>query len=153
LHAFSAAATSASRLLFDVPMGRDHTKLRFFPIADGLTLRVYRVTESLPAAERYGLQSQMRRASVSVVTNVVEGACRRTDKAYSQFLEIALGSASEVRYLLELSVRLRFLEAEAVTPLVVEYSTVVKGLQALITTIADSRKPKAESRKPIADSR
>jgi four helix bundle protein len=120
-------------------MGRDHTKLRFFPIADGLTVLVYRVSEALPASERYGLQSQMRRAAVSVVTNVVEGACRRTDKAYSQFLEIALGSASEVRYLLELCVRLRLLNSEAVTPLVAEYSAVVKGLQALITTIAETK--------------
>jgi four helix bundle protein len=119
-------------------MGRDHRKLRFFPLADGLTVRVYRVTESLPAAERYGLQSQMRRAAVSVVTNVVEGACRRTDKAYSQFLEIALGSASEVRYLLELCVRLHLLSADATTPLVADYSAVVKGLQALITTIAET---------------
>lgn len=119
-------------------MGRDHTKLRFFPIADGLALKCYRVTEALPAAERYGLQSQIRRATVSVVTNVVEGACRRTDPAYSHFLEIALGSASEVRYLLELCVRLQFLRAEAVMPLVEEYSTVVKSLQALITTIAKS---------------
>jgi four helix bundle protein len=119
-------------------VGRDHTKLRFFPIADGLTVRVYRVTESLPAAERYGLQSQMRRASVSAVTNIVEGACRRTDKAYCQFLEIALGSASEVRYLLELCVRLQLLKVDDVTPLVAEYSAVVKSLQALITKIAES---------------
>src|SRR5215218_4845479 len=66
-------------------MSRDHTKLRFFSTADELTIAIYRVTESPPATERYGLQSQMRRASVSIVTNVVEGACRRTDRAYSQF--------------------------------------------------------------------
>jgi four helix bundle protein len=117
-------------------MGRDHTKLRFFPLADDLTLRVYRMTEALPVTERYGLQSQMRRAAVSVVTNVVEGACRRTDRAYSHFLEIALGSASEVRYLLELCVRLGLFDAAVAKPLVTEYTIVVKGLQALITTIA-----------------
>ena len=120
-------------------MARDHTKLRFFPIADELTLRVYRVTDALPATERYGLQSQLRRAAVSTVTNVVEGACRHTDKAYCQFLEISLGSASETRYLLELCGRLRLLKSETVQPLVIDYSIVIKGLQALISKIsADS---------------
>jgi hypothetical protein len=90
-HQFRNAGTSIAH---GDEMSRDHTKLRFFSTADELTVAIYRVTESLPAAERYGLQSQMRRASVSVVTNIVEGACRRTDRAYSQFLEIALGSAS-----------------------------------------------------------
>lgn len=119
-------------------MARDYTKLRFFPVADELTLRVYRITESLPAAERYGLQSQLRRGAVSVVTNIVEGACRRTDKAYSQFLEISLGSASEVRYLLDLCVRLRLTNSQAVSPLVADYSIVIRGLQALITKIGEA---------------
>src|SRR4030095_3184775 len=120
-------------------MARDHTKLRFFTIADELTLRVYLITDALPAAERYGLQSQLRRAAVSTVTNIVEGACRHTDKAYCQFLEISLGSASETRYLLDLCSRLRLLKAETVQPLVVDYSIAIKGIQALISKIsADS---------------
>jgi four helix bundle protein len=126
-------------------MARDHTKLRFFPIADELTLRVYRITESLPTAERYGLQSQLRRAAVSAVTNIVEGACRNTDKAYCRFLEIALGSASEVRYLLSLCGRLRLANGEAVKPLVDDYSIVIRGLQALITKIGESQRQKAET--------
>ena len=126
-------------------MARDHTKLRFFPVADELTLRVYRITESLPAAERYGLQSQLRRAAVSVVTNIIEGACRRTDKAYMQFLEISLGSASEVRYLLDLCVRLCLANSQAVSPLVADYSLVIRGLQALITKIGEAEGSRAES--------
>ena len=117
-------------------MSRDHTKLRFFAPADDLALRVYQLTEALPVAERYGLQSQLRRAAVSVVTNVVEGACRRSDRAYSHFLEISLGSASETRYLLTLAVRLGFLSANKVDPLVEQYSTVIKSIQNLLTTIA-----------------
>jgi len=117
-------------------MSRDHTKLRFFAPADDLSLRVYQLTEALPVAERYGLQSQLRRAAVSVVTNIVEGACRRSDRAYSHFLEISLGSASETRYLLTLAVRLGFLSANKVDPLVEQYSTVIKSIQSLLTTIA-----------------
>jgi four helix bundle protein len=120
-------------------MSRDHTKLRFFAPADDLALRVYQLTESLPAAERYGLQSQLRRAAVSTVTNIVEGACRRSDKAYSSFLEISLGSASETRYLLQLGVRLGMFNAAKTDPLVNQYSSVIKGIQSLITTIGGTQ--------------
>ena len=121
-------------------MSRDHTKLRFFPIADSLTLRVYRATEFLPATERYGLQSQMRRAAVSVVTNVVEGACRRTDKAYSQFLEIALGSASELEYHLLLSADLEYFLRSVYDELNREVTGVKRMLSGLLNKLkADSR--------------
>jgi four helix bundle protein len=126
-------------------MGRDHTKLRFFATADALPIHVYKLTESLPASERYGLQSQMRRASVSAVVNIVEGACRKSDKVYCQFLETSLGSASETRYLLQLCARLNLMQEAAVKPMIDDYSMVIKGLQALITTIERSRKPEAES--------
>jgi four helix bundle protein len=119
-------------------MARDHTKLRFFALADELPVRVYRVTELLPSAERFGLRSQLRRASVSVAVNVVEGACRQSDAAYRHFLEIALGSASETRYLLQLCLRLRLLGSEAVQPLIDDYSIVIRSLQALISRIEAS---------------
>lgn len=128
-------------------MARDHTKLRFFSLADELPMRVYRLTESLPSAERFGMQSQLRRASVSVVVNIVEGACRQSDRSYCNFLEIALGSASETRYLLDLCGRLGLLRREMAQPLIDEYSTVIKGLQALISRISErwNQKPRAES--------
>ena len=83
------------------------------------------------------MQSQLRRASVSVVVNIVEGACRRSDRAYCNFLETSLGSASETRYLLELCARLSLLKREATSPLIDEYSIVIRGLQALISKISE----------------
>ena len=117
-------------------MSRDHAKLAFFTIADELALRVYLITQAFPAHERYGLQSQLRRAAVSAVTNIVEGATRRSGKAYMQFLEISLGSACEARYLLQLCVRLKLLGEDEAKPLVASYTTVIKAVQATITTIA-----------------
>lgn len=121
-------------------MSRDHSKLRFFLLADDLALRIYVVTQALPAVERDGLQSQIRRAAVSAATNIVEGSTRRSGKAYMQFLEIALGSASETRYLVDLAMRLGMIEEDAAKPLLDGYSDVIRGMQATINTIAaDSR--------------
>ena len=108
-------------------MARDPKKLRFFSTVDELPLRVYRLSDSLPPAERFGMQSQLRRASVSVVVNIIEGACRQSDRSYCHFLEISLGSASETRYLLELCARLGLLKRDVVQPAVDEYSTVIRG--------------------------
>jgi four helix bundle protein len=71
---------------------RDHSKLRAFELADEVTLLVYRVTQNFPKEEIYGLTSQMRRAAVSVPSNIVEGCARESETEYLRFLEIAFGS-------------------------------------------------------------
>jgi four helix bundle protein len=90
-------------------MSRNHEKLRVFTLADTLATTVYRHTKSFPADERFGLQSQLRRAAVSAVTNIVEGCARRSRSDYARFVDIALGSATETDYLLDLSHRLGIL--------------------------------------------
>jgi four helix bundle protein len=127
------------------PMSRDHTKLRFFTLADQLVLDVYRLTQLLPDSQRYGLQSQLRRAAVSAVVNIVEGCSRRSDRAYVQFLETSLGSATETRYLLDLATRLHLLPSDQAGPLKARYTDVIKATQKLITTIAESRPLIADS--------
>ena len=77
----------------------------------------------------------MRRAAVSVPTNIVEGCARRTLKDYLHFVANALGSASEVRYLVDISRRLGFLDEGAASNLTKEYSELIRGVQTLITSL------------------
>ncbi len=93
-------------------MPRDPAQFQVFHRAHRLVLDVYRLTEKLPPAERFGFCAQLRRAAASIPTNIVEGAIRRTPTEFHRFLDIARGSAAEVRYLLQLAVDLGLLGAE-----------------------------------------
>ena len=75
---------------------RDHKKLRAFDVADQLAMLTYKQTTSLPRDEVFGLVSQMRRAAVSVTSNIVEGCSRSSTVEYVRFLEVAYGSAREL---------------------------------------------------------
>lgn len=82
---------------------RDHHKLRVFQRARQLVVEVYRVTEFVRAEEQYGLALQMRRASVSVASNIAEGSSRSSDADFARFIEIALGSVRELECQLSLT--------------------------------------------------
>lgn len=71
---------------------------------------IYKVSTQFPKEEIYGLTSQIRRSAVSVPSNIAEGAARKSDKEFIQFISIAMGSLSEVETQYQLSVRLGFIE-------------------------------------------
>ena len=77
-----------------------------------LALEVYRATQGWPREEIYGLTSQARRAAVSVAANIAEGAAKRGRKEFGRFLDVALGSMSELTYLLRLSLDLGFMNTD-----------------------------------------
>jgi four helix bundle protein len=104
-------------------------------MADALVVQVYRATSGFPPEERYALQSQIRRAAISVPTNIVEGATRRTVKEFAHFLSVALGSASEARYLIGLAGRLELIDNNRVESFTAQYSELIRSLQNLITRL------------------
>jgi four helix bundle protein len=119
-------------------MSNNHEKLKIFVLSDRLVLDVYRVTRAFPSDERYGLQSQLRRASVSVPSNIVEGAARDSDKEYAHFLRVACGSASEARYLVSVAARLGYLTPGDTSRLEQDCQRLVRGIELLAQRVAAS---------------
>ena len=89
---------------------RDFKKYDIWKLSHVFTLKIYELTKSFPKDETYGLISQIRRASSSIPTNISEGCGRSSDKEFNRFLTIALGSASEVEYLILLSKDLKYID-------------------------------------------
>jgi four helix bundle protein len=89
---------------------RPHEKLDLWKKAIEFVVAIYKVTEGFPRDEKFGLTSQLRRASVSIVANVAEGAARRSAKEFRQFLSHSQGSASEVDTELVIAHRLTYLK-------------------------------------------
>jgi four helix bundle protein len=116
-------------------VSRDPRKLDVFQLADALVVRVYHATRGVPVEERYGLQRQVRRAAISVPCNIIEGCARRTAREYLHFVNIALGSAAETRYLLNLAARLELLPASVASALGADYEELLKKLQKLLQAI------------------
>ncbi len=82
---------------------RDFRQFEFWKRSVQLAVDLYSVTQDFPDDEKFGMTSQLRRASVSVASNIAEGASRRTNKDFARFLEIAIGSAHEIETQLEIS--------------------------------------------------
>ena len=87
---------------------RDPAKLRVLARATELAVAVYRLVGSFPSHERFGLATQMRRAAVSVGSNIAEGSGRRGERDFVRFLDIARGSTSEIAFQLTIAERLDY---------------------------------------------
>jgi four helix bundle protein len=93
-------------------------------LADELAFKVYKATLKFPREELYGLTSQVRRAALSVPTNIVEGYSRKGDKELARFINISLGSLAETKYLMYFSDRLDYIQKD-------NYSELKQGYRIL----------------------
>ena len=126
-------------------MARDYRDLRVFGLADELVIEVYRISRGFPKEEVFGLTSQMRRAAVSVVANIVEGSHRRSEAEFLNFLNIALGSAGELGYYITLAHRLGYMDGSAADALSESQDHCVKALQSLMSSIRPRQSKAASS--------
>ena len=92
----------------NLQMAKTHRDLLAWQLSMELVEFVYLISDSFPSREKFGLVSQMRRAAISVPSNIAEGAARNTSKQFLQFLFIARGSLAELQTQLELAKRLGF---------------------------------------------
>ena len=103
--------------------------------AKQLSVAVYQLTSSFPDSEKFGLISQMRRASVSILANIAEGAGRNTEKEFKQFLFISLGSAFEVEAFLDIAKEINFINENTQKETLELLQIVQKQLNAFITKL------------------
>jgi four helix bundle protein len=98
----------------------------------------YCITDALPKQEMYGLSSQMRRAAVSIASNIAEGAARKGKLGKVQFYSIARGSLSELDAQLEIASRLKYIKAENYDGTQMRLAEVSRMLQGLINAYSDN---------------
>lgn len=115
---------------------RNLGELKVFELADRLAEDVYRLTVLFPKEERFGLTQQLRRAAVSVPSNLVEGCSRESQADFRRFVEIALGSAMEARYQVGFAYRLSRDETLHFNVSASAWSDVMERAEALVRALS-----------------
>jgi len=111
----------------------DHKDLDVWKKGMELVERVYSMSRAFPDSERFGLTSQIRRAAVSIPSNIAEGAARKSDKELLQFLSIAIGSLAELETQYLIAIRLGFLEKDkSLTNLISDEKQLLLGFRNYI---------------------
>ena len=88
--------------------------------------QIYAITSKFPSDEKFGLTNQLRRASVSIPSNIAEGSSRNSNKDFARFLEIAIGSAYEIETQLLIALDLGFIKNDELDKLLIEISEIIK---------------------------
>jgi len=114
---------------------KDFRTLQVWQKSHSLTIELYKESLFFPKEEMYGITSQLRRAISSVPTNLAEGCGRGSDKDFSRFVQIAMGSASEVEYLILLCGDLNYLNKDVAEKYIESVNEIKKMLVALIKTL------------------
>ena len=114
---------------------KTHKDLDVWKDAVEFTTNVYRTTQVFPKSELYGLISQLRRAAVSIVSNIAEGAARQSTKEFIQYLYHALGSASEVETQLIVSRNMDYIDPAVYESLSLKQTQLSKMISGMIKSL------------------
>ena len=117
-------------------MYQDTSKLIVWQKSHELVLKIYEVTKDFPKDEQFGLTSQVRRAAVSIPSNIVEGKARSSNKDYKRFLLIARSSLEEVKYQMLLSKDLKYIDEKVYEDVYENMDEVGKLLGGLINKLS-----------------
>jgi len=120
-------------------MDKPHKKLDVWRLSIELSKAIYRLTSGYPVEEKFGLVSQMRRAAVSIASNLAEGAARSSNNEFRNFLSIARSSLSELDTQMDLSEQLGFLNGHCKSELDGLMTRIDKMLYALYRSKASGR--------------
>jgi four helix bundle protein len=114
---------------------RSYQDLEVWKSSIALVKEVYQVTARFPSSEIYGLTNQIRRASVSIPSNIAEGQGRISPKEFRQFLSISIGSLAEVETQLIIAKEINYLAQEELNPLLIKIDHIRKMTKALLNSI------------------
>lgn len=118
---------------------RPHKKLEVWKQAMLLVQLIYKSTNNFPESERFGLSSQMRRAAVSIPSNIAEGAARDGIKEFKHFLNISQGSLSELDTQVEIALILNYLDQKTSKDLLHRIEAISKMIFGLIKTVGQGK--------------
>lgn len=116
---------------------KTHEDLEVWQQAINLSVSVYKITADFPADERFGLTSQMRRAAVSIASNIAEGAARHSRKEFARFLSVSAGSASELSTQLIIAAEIGMGDKERLQHLRQSVTRISQMLQKLMQSIRE----------------
>lgn len=113
-------------------------ELKIWQEAMQITKLTYKLTKLFPSSEIYGLTSQMNRAAVSIPSNIAEGAGRNSNKEFTQFLNISMGSCFELETQIILAFEFAYIKKEELEKFVLDINRLEKMLNSLISTLRKS---------------
>lgn len=114
---------------------RNFRNLEVWNEALELATRIYLLTKSFPKEEKYGMCSQIKRAAISIPSNIAEGSSRRTKHDFARFLDLSLGSSFELESQIELAVKIKFIESNKAKPIQNDLQKIQRRINALRTAI------------------
>jgi four helix bundle protein len=114
----------------------DYKALHVWQRSVAFCIKMYTITKSFPNEEQFGIVSQLRRASLSIPSNIAEGSKRSTDKSYASFLRISLGSGAEIETQLYIAKELGYISDPDYEVLIQELTEIMKMLVMFIRKVS-----------------